>query len=98
MRATLSGRKRKAIVAQVALHHRMVELRLKAFDGNQDGTLDLEDLHALMHELNDGQPVSDWAVDFVLATADCSEDSIRKEDVLPALARWRVLLRQQDLI
>eukprot|EP01052_Picozoa_sp_SAG31_P019472 SAG31_NODE_1420_length_8429_cov_32.568547_2_plen_1718_part_00 len=97
-RGMMTGRKRKAMAAQLTLHHHQVELRFKEFDSNHDGVLNVEELHALMLELNDGKPISDWAVEFVLLTADCQENSICRDDVVPALARWRVLLSQQGLL
>ena len=50
-----------------------------------------------MLALNRFEPVSDWAVDFVLATADVEDDGlVAREEINHALAMWRVLVRQQD--
>ena len=75
----------------------IADILFSQHDLDGDDKLDHAELYSLMLALNHGDPVSDWAVDFVLATADVEDDGlVARDEINHALAMWRVLVRQQD--
>jgi hypothetical protein len=62
--------------AQVYLKEQEADILFSQYDVDGDDKLDPGELHALMLAMNHGDPVSDWAVDFVLATADVETNGL----------------------
>ena len=92
-----TGKTRRAVSAQLSRYRVEVDTLMQQ-EGCVDGTMGRSTLHRLLNQLN-GAPVSDAAVDYVLALSDADHsDIIEPREVATAVATWCTLRQQQDLI
>eukprot|EP00420_Gonyaulax_spinifera_P032983 CAMPEP_0197891248 /NCGR_PEP_ID=MMETSP1439-20131203/27773_1 /TAXON_ID=66791 /ORGANISM="Gonyaulax spinifera, Strain CCMP409" /LENGTH=196 /DNA_ID=CAMNT_0043511333 /DNA_START=80 /DNA_END=670 /DNA_ORIENTATION=- len=70
-------------------HRAMAEEYLVKYDSSKTGALTREELKALLTDLNDGLPVNEEGVDFVLKEADLLGDGkIEKPEIVRAVTMW----------
>merc|ERR1712216_272750 len=68
------------------------------FDTNKSGALDKAQLKEFMSDLNDGEPVDDSDVDWLVQKADVSESGdIHRLEILAATSYWIDLIVQRRI-
>lgn len=83
------GLQRRLLRMAFGSHEVDAKLLLKQYDLNKNGLLELEEFRSLLSDYNDGQPMKDEDLGFVMQVSDFNrDDGISVEELMHALKVW----------